>query len=247
MGRKWIHAALAVPSRFLIDLRLGPRTLESATELIASVAMACGGRPPPLLLIDDHLPYPAAILRIFGVVRHRRRKRGRGRRKHPDLKPPPGLQVGVVQKVRDPWGNLLRVRTKALFSRRRDIVRRIKRLRAGQQINTAYIERLNGTLRGQQTRLARRTRNSSRSSEALAWSLWLWRDLYNWASPHRSLEGHTPAMALHLTDQVWSVQRYVDSVVHVSDLQRQLWDEERGNWLTSALEAHNRMKLLPTS
>jgi hypothetical protein len=103
MGRKWIHAALAVPSRFLIDLRLGPRTLESATELIASVAMACGGRPPPLLLIDDHLPYPAAILRIFGVIRYRRRKRGRGRRKHPDLKPPPGLQAAAGTHAGSVW------------------------------------------------------------------------------------------------------------------------------------------------
>lgn len=84
--------ALAVASRFLIDLRLGPRTLELAAELVASVAMATGSMQPlPVLLIDDHLPYPGAILQVFGLIRYRRRKRGRGRRKHPDLKPPPGL------------------------------------------------------------------------------------------------------------------------------------------------------------
>lgn len=248
MGRHWVHAALAVASRFLIDLRLGPRTLELACELVASVAMACGDtQPPPLLLVDNHLPYPAAILRVFGVIRHRRRKRGRGRLKHPDLKPPPGLRVGVVEKVRNATGKLLRVRTRALFGRKRDIRRHIRRLDIGEQINTAHIERLNGTLRCQQARLTRRTRNGSRLGEALQWSLWLWRDLYNWIRPHSSLEGRTPAMALGLTETVWTVDQYVAHPVHVSDLQREIWAEERKNWLTSALDARERHKLLPTS
>jgi len=167
-----------------LDLRLGPRTLELATELAASVALAVGSMQPlPLLLIDDHRPYPAAILQVFGLIRHRRRKRGRGRRKHPDLKPPPGLWVGVVRKVRNATGKLLRVRTWALFGRKRDIERRMRRLRLGSRINTAHIERLNGSLRGQQARLARRTRNGSRLAEALQWSLGLWRDLHNRTRP----------------------------------------------------------------
>ena len=240
--------ALAVASRFLIDLRLGPRTLELAAELVASVAMAAGSTQLlPLLLIDDHLPYPAAILQVFGLIRYRRRKRGRGRRKHPDLKPPPGLWVGVVRKVRGATGKLLRVRTRALFGRKRDIERRIRRLHLGSRINTAHIERLNGTLRGQQARLARRTRNGSRLAEALQWSLALWRDLYNWVRPHGSLDGCTPAMALGLTSTPWSVEQYVEHPVHVSDLQREIWAEERQKWLTSALDARKRKKLLPTS
>lgn len=239
-------------SRFILDSRLGPRTLETAAELVASVARCCGEKARlPLLLIDNHLPYPAAILRVFGVVRHRRRQRGRagirGRRRHADLKPPPGLMVGVVRKVRDAAGNLLRVRTGSLFGRKRDLVRRIRRLGIGQQINTAHIERLNGTMRGQQARLARRTRAGSRLGEALAWSLMLWRDLYNWVRPHAALSGRTPAMALGLADAPWPVLRYVEHPVHVSELQRALWAEERQTWLTSALDARKRKKLLPTS
>jgi hypothetical protein len=264
MGRNWVHAALALPSRFVIDLRLGPRTLEVAAELVASVALLCGGAaamaaamaaarsaarsfPPPLLLVDDHLPYPSAILQVFGRVLHRRRKHGRGRRKHKRLKPPPGLLVGVVHKVRDAAGKLLRVRTSALFGRKARIVTRIKELGIGQQINTAHVERLNGTVRGQQARLGRRTRAGSRLGAALQWSLWLWRDLYNWARPHGSLDGRTPAMAMGLADQVWTVDRYVRHAVHVSDLQRELWAEERQSCLTSALDARNQQKLLPTS
>jgi hypothetical protein len=232
----------------VIDLRLGPRTLETAAELVAAVAMACGSAcPPPLLLVDDHLPYPSAILQVFGVVRHRRRKNGRGRRKYPDLKPPPGLKTGVVQKVRDPTGKLVRVRTRALFGRKRDIEQQIHDLDIGKQINTSHVERLNGTMRGQQARLTRRTRSGSRLAQALQWSLWLWRDLYNWVRPHGSLAGRTPAMALGLTEVVWTVGQYVDHPVHLSDLQRALWAEQCQGWLTPALEPRKRKKLLPTS
>jgi len=246
MGRHWTHVALAAASRFIIDVRLGARTLESAAQLVASVALACR-HTLPLLLIDDHRPYPAAILQVFGLIRHRRRKRGRGRWMHPDLKPPPGLLVGVVKKTRDERGNLLGVTTKALFGSRKAIVRRIRRAEVGEQINTSHIERLNGTLRGQQARLARRTRGVSRLAEALQHSLWLWRDLYNWTRPHGSLEGRSPAMAAGLTERVWSVRDYLEYPAHVSDLQRAIWAEERKNRLTSALEARKRKKLLPTS
>src|SRR3990172_4028728 len=75
LGRNWVHAALAVVSRFLIDLRLGPRTLESAAALLGRVAGCCVGQPLPLFLVDNHLPYPAAILQVFGRVRHGRRRR----------------------------------------------------------------------------------------------------------------------------------------------------------------------------
>jgi hypothetical protein len=242
-----VHAALAVVSRFVIDLRLGPRTLESAAELLVSVAVGCVGGPLPLFLIDNHLPYPAAILQVFGVIEHRRRRHRRGRFKHPRLKPPPGLLAGVVEKVRDATGNLLRVRTRRLFGTVRALRHRIRTLGIGQDINTAHVERLNGTIRGQVARLGRRTRNVSRRRRPLQWALWLWRDLYNWVRPHGALDGRTPAMSLALTDQVWTMQQYVEHPVHVSDLQREIWAEQRKSLLESALDAYKRRKHLPTS
>lgn len=203
--------------------------------------------PDLLLLIDDHLPYPSAILQVFGLVKHCRRRRGRGRRKHRRLKPPPGLLVGVVQKVRDATGNLVGVHTRALFGRLKDVRQRIRDLGIGQWINTSHVERLNGTARGQQARLARRTRNGSRLAEALQWALWLWRDLYNWTRAHGSLGGRSPAIALGLAEEVWSVRRYVSYPVHVSELQRGIWAEEREELLRSALEAKKCPKTLPTS
>lgn len=240
---------MAVTSRFLIDLRVGPRTLETAKQLAASVALCTTGlgAAPPLLLFDDHLSYPAAVLQVFGEVRHRRRKNGRGRRKHPDLKPPPGLLAGVVRKVRDERGNLQGVQTRALFGRLKDTRARIAELGIGREINTAHVERLNGTVRGQQSRLTRRTRSPSRESSWMQWSLSLWRDIYNWIRPHGSLKGQTPAMAAGLTDHRWSASEYVRHPVHVSDLDRAIWDEERQETLTSALDHHNRPEPLPMS
>lgn len=216
-------------------------------QLTASVAIYAKDKPPPLILIDDHLPYPQAILQVFGRIKHRRRRRGRGRLKYPGLKPPLDLQVGVVKKIRDGRGNLLKVSTKALFGRKKKIEERIQDLGIGRKINTSHTERLNGTIRGQQARLARRTRNGSHLEIMLQYSIWLWRDLYNWTRVHYSLLDETPAMALGLADEVWTVRKYILYPVHISDAQRQDWAEQRNTVLESAIHVYKTNKALPIS
>jgi hypothetical protein len=108
---------LVVTARFLIDLRIGPRTLEMATALLATVGTYCIPGAPLTILADDHRPYPQAILSIFGMTRYRRRRRPFKRRRQPDLKPPPGLLAGIVSKLRDAAGNLVRVKRRRLFGR----------------------------------------------------------------------------------------------------------------------------------
>jgi hypothetical protein len=231
----------------LIDLRVGPRTLEMATALVASVGSYCIPHAPLTILADDHRPYPQAILSIFGITRYRRRRHGRGRKKYPDLKSPPGLLVGIVSKLRDTTGNLVRVKRRRLFGRLKDIRKQIKKLRLGYEINTAHIERINGTIRTQQTRLARRTRNVSRSDIWLARALSLWRDWYHWIRPHDALARRTPAMAMGLTDRHWTVVEYVWHPVHVGEFQRAVWAEDRENLLANGINRRKRPKPLPTS
>jgi hypothetical protein len=234
-----------VKSRFLLESIIGPRTLETAIQLTASASIYSKGTP--LILIDDHLPYPQAILTVFGKIKHRRRKNGKGRFKYPCLKPPPDLQVGVVIKLRDDRGNLLKVSSKALFGTKKDIEKKIRELGIGRKINTSHMERLNGTIRGQQARLIRRTRNGSHRQEMLQYSIWLWRDLYNWTRVHYSLLGETPAMALCLTKEVWTVLKYVLYPVHVCDLMYIDWAEQRNSVLESAVDFYKRNKVLPIS
>ena len=232
----------------MIDLRVGPRDLATAAELVASVAVCVPpGAAPPLMLVDNHLPYPSALLQVFGEVLHRRRKRRRGRKKGPGLKPPAGLLAGVVHKVRDASGNVVKVRAKALFGRLGAIKARVVALGIGTTVNTSHLERLNGTMRCQQARLARRPRCVSRDGRRLQWSLWLWRDLYNWVRAHGALEGRTPAMATGLSERVWSVSEYIRYPVHVDELTRAIWAEERAEVLTSALERQEPRKTVPSS
>jgi hypothetical protein len=236
-----------VKSRFLLESIIGPRTLDTALQLTASVALYSKDKDPPLILVDDHLPYPQAILQVFGDIKHRRRKHGRGRLKYPRLKPPADLRVGAVKKLRDDKGHLLKVSSKALFGKKTDIVKRIQKLGVGQKINTSHMERLNGTIRGQQARLIRRTHAGSHLQEMLQYSIWLWRDLYNWTRVHYSLLDETPAMALGLAEDVWSVLNYILYPVHVNDLQRRDWAEQRNSVLESAVDVYKRNKALPIS
>jgi hypothetical protein len=236
-----------VKSRFLLESIIGPRTLETALQLTASVAVYSKDKDPPLILVDDHLPYPQAILQVFGAVKHGRRKNARGRFKNPRLKPPADLQVGVVKKLRDHRGNLLKVSGKALFGKKKEIEKRIQKLGVGRKINTSHMERLNGTIRGQQARLIRRTHAGSHREDMLQYSIWLWRDLYNWTRIHYSLLDKTPAMALCLAEKVWTVLSYILYPVHLSDLQRRDWAEQRNNVLESAVDVYKRNKALPMS
>jgi IS1 family transposase len=247
MGHDWVHAAVDSQSRFLINLSLGPRTMATAVAMVAVVAACCVGAPP-LLLVDAHLPYPAAILQVFGVAKHGRRKGGRGRPKRDRLKPPPGLLVGVVHKLTDPAGHVFKVRRRALVGRLRDVRRRIRELGIGTDVNTSHVERLNGTCRGCVARLARRTRDLSRRRAPLRSSLGLFRDVYNWCRPHGSLPpGTTPAAAMGLAAGAWSVRRYVSQPVHADAVGRLLWAEQLEQLLTPAVAGQGRRKAVPTS
>lgn len=81
-------------------------------------------------------------------------------------------------------------------------------------INTAYIERLNGTFRERLAPLARRTRALARTTRMLEAGMWLVGTVYNFCSPHeslreidgRALRDRTPAMAAGITRRVWSVR-----------------------------------------
>jgi hypothetical protein len=61
------------------------------------------------------------------------------------------------------------------------------------------------------------------------------------------LEGRTPAMAAGLSERVWSVLDYARHPVHVDDLTRAIWAEEREIALTSAVERETPRKSLPAS
>ncbi len=79
------------------------------------------------------------------------------------------------------------------------------------QVTTAFVERVNLTLRRGVAGLARRTWATARTAPGLLAQVAWWRAYYHWVRPHRGLRGapgappRTPAMALGLTDHRWTV------------------------------------------
>jgi hypothetical protein len=76
------------------------------------------------------------------------------------------------------------------------------------RINTAYIERLNATLRTWIPALVRRTRTPSGARERLGAALFWTGCVYNFCHVHATLAG-TPAMAAELTDHAWSIDELI--------------------------------------
>src|SRR5207248_6703280 len=110
----------------------------------------------------------------------------------------------------------------------------------GTTIQTAFMERWYGTLRGLVAPLRRRTRCLSWSRTRHRGKVWLVVSLYNVVLPQKSLrQGHTPrppAMAIGLTDHIWSYGEYVWLPVHTDPVLTQQMDERIARLLTPALQ-----------
>ena len=90
---------------------------------------------------------------------------------------------------------------------------------SGGKINTAYIERLNLTIRNSLARFVRRGMNCSKDLQIHSHAIDFFQAWYNLVKPHQSLRieinesesrkrwtQRTPAMAEGLTDHVWSLR-----------------------------------------
>jgi hypothetical protein len=110
----------------------------------------------------------------------------------------------------------------------------------GETIQTAFMERWYGTLRGLVAPLRRRTRCLSWSRVRHRGKVWLLVSLYNFVMPHKSLRQgrlvRTPAMAIGLTDHVWSYREYIWLPVHADSILTKQLDERIAYLLTPALQ-----------
>jgi IS1 family transposase len=74
-----------------------------------------------------------------------------------------------------------------------------------EKAGTSRIERANLTLRMSQRRWTRKTNAHSKSFTNMQAAFAIHACVYNWARPHATLEGKTPAMVLGIADRVWTV------------------------------------------
>jgi hypothetical protein len=248
---EWLHTALAMGSGFVLWVDFGPRPQDTAATLIAQVVAR--GRALPLFLPDGWKASPAALLQVGGVGYRPRRRGTVGRKPTPRLVAPNDLLSAQVVKVRDKTGHVVEVRTRVVCGGPRRFVTQLRGRHLGETIQTAFMERWYGPLRGLVAPLRRRTRCLSWDLTRHRGRVWLLVSLYNFVMPHKSLrQGHTPrtpAMALGLTEHVWSSRESLWLPIHRDPVLAKQMDERIGRLLTPALQdyldASTRVKTSP--
>jgi IS1 family transposase len=235
---EWVHTALAMGSWFLLWVDFGPRTQATAAALIAQVIART--QALPLFLTDGWKAYTAALLQVVGVVYHPRRRGKVGRKPNPRLVAPKHLFYAQVVKVRDKAGHVVEVSRRVVFGGPRRLGKQLRLRQLGETIQTAFMERWYGTLRGLVAPLRRRTRCLSWSRTRHRGKVWLVVSLYNFVMPHKSLRQgrtpRTPAMAIGLTDHIWSYREYISLPVHTDPVLTKQMDERMAWLLTPALQ-----------
>ena len=235
---EWVHTALAMGSWFLLWVDFGPRTQDRAATLLAQVVART--RQLPLVLTDGWKAYTAALLQVVGVV-YRPRRRGKvGRKPKPRLVAPKNLFYAQVVKVRNKAGQVVEVSRRVVFGGPRRFGKQLRLRQLGETIQTAFMERCYGTLRGLVAPLRRRTRCLSWSRLRHWGKVWLMVSLYNFVMPHKSLRQgrtrRTPAMAIGLTDHGWSYREYIWLPVHAAPALTRQMDDRIRQLLTPALQ-----------
>ena len=225
-------------SWFLLWVDFGPRTQDTAAVLIAQVVARA--QDLPLFLTDGWKAYTAALLQVVGVV-YRPRRRGKvGRQPNPRLVAPKDLFSAQVVKVRNPVSHVVEVRRRAVYGGPRRFGKQLRLRQLGTTIQTAFMERWYGPLRGLVAPLRRRTRCLSWSHTRHREKVWRVVSLYNFVMPHKSLRqgrtSRTPAMAIGLTDHIWSYREYIWLPVHTDPILTRQMEERMAQLLTPALQ-----------
>jgi len=200
-GKVWVATAMSVFSRLFLwgevsktrDKGLIERVLVKVKQAASSTTQAV------LCAVDGFAAYPKAILKIFYT------KLYTGRQGRPRHLPWPNLHI--VQVIKSRRGKKLKEVTRTLvYGQLQPAYEIIHQTQVGLgQINTAFIERLNGTFRSRMPSFVRRTRHVARTTTRLEREMFWSGVVYNFCTVHSTLQG-TPAMAAGLAEEVWSVE-----------------------------------------
>jgi transposase-like protein len=195
------RTAMSVFPRLFLWAEVAPsRNKRLIGRLMDKVAQAAHSTVAPILVaVDGFAAYPKAIRTALHT------KLYTGRRGRPKQIPWP--HVHIVQLVKSRQGRQLKqIQRRLVQGAWQTVYAMIAMSQVGAgTINTAYIERLNATLRARMPTLVRRTRSLARSVQRLENEIFWTGVVYNFCTVHTSLQA-TPAMAADLTDHIWSVE-----------------------------------------
>ena len=192
----WVAMALMVSTRLWLGAVMSTRRDSQLIAHLARLVRQWAKQMALLITFDGFAAYRDAFEQAFAV----KQKRPRGR-------PAKCVWSGLTlaQVVKHKVEGKLRVARYVLRGSCTMLIRLRNKSQGFGTINTAFIERLNGTFRAYLAPLVRRTHGLARSQRTVQDAVWLFGCVYNFCRPHTSLGDVTPAMAAHLTDHVWSV------------------------------------------
>lgn len=203
--------------RLVVGVVPGARTIENTEALVADFHRRTGGHVMNLMTSDDYPAYETAILHVYGETVTPPRTGKPGRPRAPYKVPPPGLTYATVTKKRRK-GRVVEVGTRVVFGTMAAVVAALGVSRVSRGINTAFVERENGTDRHRNARKVRKTYRFSKDWRFHEAVTYLTLYVYNFCWRVRTLtttdnQGQrlrrTPAMAAGLTDHTWSIREWM--------------------------------------
>ena len=135
-----------------------------------------------------------------------------GRRALPYRLPPRQLTYATVHKTREN-GRVVKVEPKLVFGSQDALSKALQQSQCSRKVNTAFVERQNGTDRNRNSRKVRQTCGFSKNWQAHQAMTYFTMYSYNFCWPVRTLSAkgrsQTPAMAAGLSDRVWSMEDWI--------------------------------------
>lgn len=210
-GHFWMALAIMVPTRLWLAGAVSPHRdlelIQTLTDKIKGLALC----RPLLLAVDGLASYVTAFRNSFRTAA----PPWHGEKGRPRLVSWP--DIAIVQVVKQHVDGHLNVIRRIVQGSQAMVQSLIQKTQGRGTINTAFIERLNGTFRQRLNSLARKTRTLVRKAETLEAGMYVVGCMYNFCDPHHSLRlklsvgrsgyhwvQRTPAIAAGLTDHIWT-------------------------------------------
>jgi len=192
----WVAMALMVHTRLWLGATVSERRDKRLIGQLTALVRRWALHLPLFISFDGFGAYPAAFEWAFS-----------DRQKRPHGRPTRVVWscLTLAQVVKHKLDGFFRIDRYVLRGSCTMLVH-LRRLSQGEGcINTAFIERLNGSFRAYLAPLVRRTHSLARTEQTVTHAVFLFGVVYNFCRVHSSLNHKTPAMAAYLTDRVWSV------------------------------------------
>jgi hypothetical protein len=202
---------------------IGKINQENADQLLQKTKAVNGGSLHAFFS-DQRPHYKEAILKSFGRWVQPERRGSRGPFPKPRLEPAPDLLYAQVVKHRRK-GRVVNITEKIVFGTADMLQAYLDRSPVSQHLNTAFVERHNGTMRHQNRRFTRKTVSFSKEDYRMERQLHLSLGYYHFCWAHGGLRREiippiptkgsgsprkwrqvTPAMAIGVTHHPWTLE-----------------------------------------